>query len=252
MIFYERQNSEREDFYVAYPFNECSWPLHFHRSFELISVTSGSIQLTLDDRVYELHANETAIIFPNQLHAYKKVEDSCTSIVLFSPELIGHFSTKYKGLLPNSPILKAYSFHAENVQYTNYYQKKAFLYQMCGLLTEHTDFFVEEKHTVPDSAIFQILSYIDAHETEDCTLSALANELGYDYTYVSRLFKNKIGLSFTEYRNQQRIRHACYLLEQTNAPISEIAFQCGYESLRSFHRNFKKITNHVPNDYRNT
>ncbi|MGN8845206.1 helix-turn-helix domain-containing protein [Niallia sp. Sow4_A1] len=43
---------------------------------------------------------------------------------------------------------------------------------------------------------------------------------------------------------------ACYQLENSQQPIGEIAWNCGYNNLRSFHRNLKKITRFSPRKYR--
>lgn len=59
-----------------------------------------------------------------------------------------------------------------------------------------------------------------------------------------------MNITFTEYLNNYRISQACYLLKNSNQSIGEIAINCGYNSLRTFHRNFRKITEMTPNEYR--
>lgn len=53
-----------------------------------------------------------------------------------------------------------------------------------------------------------------------------------------------------EYLNNRRITHACKLLETTKLNSTQIAYECGYNNLRTFNRNFLKYTNTVPSEYK--
>jgi AraC-like DNA-binding protein len=50
--------------------------------------------------------------------------------------------------------------------------------------------------------------------------------------------------------NELRIAEVCRLLSETDRNISEIAFACGYESLSSFHCQFRRIVKMSPGQYR--
>jgi AraC-like DNA-binding protein len=85
---------------------------------------------------------------------------------------------------------------------------------------------------------------------EECTLSALAAEIKYDMSYLSKFFMSNVGISFTSYVNQVRISHARYLLLNTEMTVLEISHACGNTSLRTFNRNFLTQTGCTPNQYR--
>ena len=59
-------------------------------------------------------------------------------------------------------------------------------------------------------------------------------------------------MSFTEYLNHYRITQATQLLKNTEEKVTNIAFQVGYENLRTFNRNFQKIVGMRPNIYRHS
>jgi AraC-like DNA-binding protein len=83
-----------------------------------------------------------------------------------------------------------------------------------------------------------------------CDLETLSVSLTYNYGYLSRYFKERTGISFTEYVNRYRITEACYLIGNTEKTFLSISCECGFDSLRSFNRNFIKIMGITPGDYK--
>lgn len=247
MFFYEGTEFMQEEYFRAFFLSEQSFPMHFHRSYELIHVLKGYMNVTIDNRKYALKAGDLAFLFPDQLHSMEKMGPAEITIIQFSPELIGHFSTRYQKMIPTDPVLCGLYFPAGNLQFQNIYEKKAFLYQLCALLTQHTGFEPKVTQATP---LFLLLSYISQNYQHACSLSIAAKTFGYDYAYLSRMFKKKTGVSFTEYLNQFRISQASYLLSNTTESISAVAFLCGYDTIRSFNRNFRALTGSTPQKYR--
>ena len=65
-----------------------------------------------------------------------------------------------------------------------------------------------------------------------------------------RFFKISTNKTFTNFLNEYRINHATKLLSETDQDIKSICFKSGFNNLSNFFRNFKRITNHTPNSYR--
>ena len=74
--------------------------------------------------------------------------------------------------------------------------------------------------------------------------------LGYNSSYLSRYFSDATEMSFISFVNKYKISRACYLLTNTDKTVPECAYDCGYTSLRSFNRNFKKHVGVTPREYR--
>jgi AraC-like DNA-binding protein len=68
--------------------------------------------------------------------------------------------------------------------------------------------------------------------------------------YLSQYFKQATGLSYTDYVIRYRVNEASYLLKNTSQTVLQTAYDCGFESLRSFNRNFKRVTALTPQEYR--
>ncbi|MRH43566.1 helix-turn-helix domain-containing protein [Aquibacillus halophilus] len=248
MVFFEHHGVEEKESFHYFTLVHSSFPLHFHRAYELIIVNEGELEVTIDQKEYVLKENDLAFIFHNQMHEFKTIDHSKITIVLFSPELIGHFFMNYQGYVPGNNVL--HLSHAPNLHaLDSIYSQKSFLYDICSMLVDQTAFLPVE-HSTKTKVLHKILLFVDRNYYDDCTLKAVAKSLQYDYPYLSKLFVQMTNMTFTEYLNHYRISQACYQLKNSQRSIGEIAINCGYTNLRSFNRNFKKITNYSPNRYR--
>lgn len=81
-------------------------------------------------------------------------------------------------------------------------------------------------------------------------LNTMSFVLGMDSGYLSRLFKEATGSSFSEYLTSLRIEHAKKALRNTNASINVISTESGFANLRTFNRVFKKQEGLTPMEFR--
>jgi YesN/AraC family two-component response regulator len=109
---------------------------------------------------------------------------------------------------------------------------------------------VDEKQTVGDPLIKDILAYLDNTFTEDISLADVAAHFGLSPYSLSRMFKQYVGLGFQKYLIHERIREAKRLLEQTDLKIMTVADAVGFGDLSAFNRDFKLLTGVSPSLYR--
>ncbi len=95
-----------------------------------------------------------------------------------------------------------------------------------------------------------ILEYLKLRFREPLSLEAMAAELGYSPSYLSRSFKKMTGRCLFEDVNARRIAEACALLKESDLTVSEIAFAVGYNNLSFFNRYFRKLMDASPAEYR--
>ena len=69
-------------------------------------------------------------------------------------------------------------------------------------------------------------------------------------SYFSRLFRAQLGMSFTEYLSNVRIRHVSALLAQTNKSIMQIALETGYCHGDYMATQFKSKVGMTPTEFR--
>lgn len=249
MFFYEKRNFGNETHFHYGENLDFSFPVHFHRCFEAICVLDGEIDLTVDGRSETAKRGEAAIFFPNQLHSYHTRSHSRCVIFIFAPELIGDFTSSYRYKLPVTSVFPfSESFYLTFAPENQYYIK-SFLYRLCGEFQKYVT-VSEQKKTEATRLLHEMLSYIDENYQRECSLRTLSGLLKYDYAYLSKYFARKTGMTFKEYVNQYRITYACSLLRGRDMAIYDVAGQCGYDTIRTFNRNFLAITNMTPTEYR--
>ena len=95
-----------------------------------------------------------------------------------------------------------------------------------------------------------IVRYINEHFSEDLQLTDVASAFKINPHYLSRLFKQTTGFTFSDYVNVQRIKEAQRLLRESDLSITEIAWQAGYSNFSHFGKTFKRTVHMSPREYR--
>ncbi len=226
------------------------YPLHMHRSFEMVCVAEGEICVTMEHRSYMAKAGEAVLIFPHQLHGFKEKGAGYGFLSIFAPELCASFYNRFKNSLPVENLMP-FTYDFEKISdRSDIFSIKAFLYSACAAAFENLT-FVPRPERQERALLDKILSFVEDNYKETCTLFGVAKALKYDYGYLSKYFVKNIGTTFNDYVNRRRISDATYLLRSgENTDIGKIAMECGYDSIRSFNRNFKKICGKTPKEYR--
>ena len=95
-----------------------------------------------------------------------------------------------------------------------------------------------------------ITDFIKNNYKENLTLTDVANFLGYEYHYVSRYFSSVFNMSFKDFLNIYRLENAVRLLEETNKTLSDIAYESGFQSVRTFNHCFISNFKMSPSEYK--
>jgi two-component system, response regulator YesN len=98
--------------------------------------------------------------------------------------------------------------------------------------------------------IGEALQHINTHYMNKITLEKVSGHLHINPSYLSKLFKQEMKTTFTQYLNQVRITKGQELLKDTDMEIMDIALYVGYEDQSYFTKVFKKMTGTTPLKYR--
>ena len=95
-----------------------------------------------------------------------------------------------------------------------------------------------------------LTSYVSAHYSEEISLTAFSEKMGYSLPYVSKCFREEMGISFVEYLQAYRVSQACRLLLSENLSLPQVAESVGYRDLKFFSQVFKSVVGVPPGSYR--
>lgn len=99
--------------------------------------------------------------------------------------------------------------------------------------------------------IIKSLQIIEKEYSEKLTLNYLSSKIHINPAYLSRKFQEEVGMGFSEYLNDFRLKEAQKMLvEYPNQSINNISERCGFNSQHYFSQMFRKMTGQSPRDYR--
>lgn len=102
-----------------------------------------------------------------------------------------------------------------------------------------------------NTAIRRAIDLMDESLHLPFDLSRFAKAAGYSESHFSRAFRLTMGRSPVQYFQDEKMRYACFFLAESNATISEVAWQLGYQDPLYFSRAFKKHHGLSPERWRN-
>ena len=100
-----------------------------------------------------------------------------------------------------------------------------------------------------DSLAGRAMSYIEAHYDVSLPLETVAGALYVNKNYLSDVFSKSLGMTFTQYKNTVRIRHAKELIRKGGLSMTEIAQKTGFDSSSRFSKVFHQIEGISPQQY---
>ena len=94
--------------------------------------------------------------------------------------------------------------------------------------------------------ILPALSYIEEHYRGDIRAEELAKQCGLSEPHFRRVFREYVNMPPIDYLNSVRIREACRMMDRRDCAMDLVASECGFSSVSSFTRNFRKFLGTTP------
>lgn len=232
-----------------------------HRDLELLFVRDGKIEMHLDDAVFTATAGEIIVANCNVLHNIVPI----TETVLYDCLLIDkEFCCRYgfeidknhiQEIIENSDLFNCIN---RIKQFMDDIDSRFRVAEVTAetlkiLLTLFRQYIVavEDKSTYGNREMLEKgLEYIHEHFSDPIDVDAVADYSGYSKFYFCRRFKEITGCTVNTYINMQRVSHAKELLSRYGSHVSEVAAECGFNSVPYFSQIFKKYVRSSPGEYK--
>lgn len=239
----------KTDKYRIFSAQNCHFPDHIHKIYEIMVVKTGEVSTRIDGKSYTLHAGECAVLFPMQHHAFSVEGSALVNIFLLAHDYIPEFERTVHGYVPECPVFSLNEPIKETKPATPL-AVRAMFYVLCNEIVKNVRLVSSDKKTGGCAAVDKVMLFVDENYTSECDLRKAAEAMNYEYSYISRLFHKHTGYKFSDYLNRYRVDRACYLLIDTDEDITDIAGSVGYGSVRTFNREFRRIMQQTPTEYR--
>lgn len=251
---------------------------HWHIDVEIVYVCDGSILISVNDESRVLSKGDMAVINSTDIHRYDSTNMHSEIIVtIFHPELIGHpagwpeegyynpvfiESNRINRLDKNEQDNLLRIIHDITQEYT--VQKPFFESYLHGLIIEFTALLqrhfmtplngaVKRRIRLPDiGKIKKAIEYINQNYRDEISLETISEIVDLSPAYFSRLFAKYSGTNFNSYLGRIRVNAAEKLIKTTQDSIISIAYECGFNSIRTFNRTFKSIKGCSPSQLKKT
>ncbi|MEJ7736732.1 MAG: AraC family transcriptional regulator [Chitinophagaceae bacterium] len=96
----------------------------------------------------------------------------------------------------------------------------------------------------------KVYDYVIKNFHQSIILKEVADLANMTLTSFSRYFKSRVNKSFSDFLREIRIDYACKLLNKEKISIEQVGYECGFNTLSNFNRQFKAVTGKQPRTYR--
>ena len=255
-------------------------PLHWHPDFEIATAMFSALDFQVGEEHIVLEAGDSIFVNGNILHSIRQLcadaAEPMPNIVFSSGVIASEISAvnqKYIKPIFTCDRLPYVVFRKDNANHLEVNRLIKEIYQAMSEKDECYEITVQRNlglifeyifrsfQSLPKSQasriqitaqvrIQKMLSYIYEHYREAITLEDIANSANISRTEAGRCFNSYMGCSPIEALIQYRLQAAQKLLSETALTQKEICYECGFNSLNYFSRQFRKKYGHSPGNYR--
>ena len=237
---------------------------HMHEHCQLVKCYEGRVSYWIRGEEVKLENGEILVINPGVPHSWIAMEPSTCLRLGFYPETL-EFNSYSRPYIPyirqiygeRYPYIRV---KAVDVCYLNASNaidrirdaagKKGLFYDAyihnqiveCSVALIENMLGEEYYHhpSAENRLLERIMQYIDDHIMQEISMDGIAGEIGFNSSYFSDYFKRKTGITFKKYINNRRIELAAGYLRNTQLPVTDIVFLCGFGSMSAFYHNFSQ------------
>ncbi len=237
------------------------YPLHWHDFFEIEFIRSGNGLHLLNNKEIPMKQGYISLLTPNDFHEIKVEQPMDLINIQFPASLIEegvlrHISNpanRFECLLEKG-YYEELNFLAEAlcVGKTKSLQfRKNILDSMLGIIINNSGYAGNRAGTgFSNNTVDKARLYMTMHFKNNPSLQEIADYVGLNPCYFSRVFVKETGKSPIHYMADMKLAYAKTLITTTSLSVTEIAFACGFGSFTNFLKQFKSHFGITPKEMR--
>ena len=248
---------------------------HTHEFIEIVYILSGTGKELIDGKEYAVSGGSLMFINYGQIHAFDADQEMVYYNILIEPEAVSEkiINADNAFAILSLTAFSDFSLADTSNPFVSFVgrEREKLEYVLCEMYREYRNSdsgratvlksylsillaYIFRK-MLPgsdraDDAPSEMLRYIETHFNENLSLSTLANKCFYSPKYFSRVFKERYGITVSEYIQKKRMEKGRELLENTDCTVDEISGMVGYCDATHFYKYFKRFYGITPKEYR--
>ncbi|MFC5702770.1 helix-turn-helix domain-containing protein [Cohnella faecalis] len=256
----------------------CQHGWHFHPQLEIIAVRSGRMEIHTPAEVYHLRAGDVLILGSCQPHLDLRKENEVVDYVVIQFELEAFLDSNMLPVLylfqeSLLPLVRLNSLARDNselrqqlystvMELQQEHEQKQRGYEMAInylvkkclflLLRHDNEGLLEHNRSMNYAKLKVVFDYVEAHLSDKITVEQACLLVNFSYTYFLKYFKQTLGVTFTDYVIQRRIKYAERLLLTEDLSIAQIAERVGLPNISHFYKLFKRVHHCSPKSFKDT
>lgn len=251
-------------------------PAHTHDFIEIVYVRSGTASETVNDATYEIRRGDFTFINYGSVHEFAPRESFSYTNICFAPETMEDAITPENAFAllqltafdeirkeSNSGVVHFNAAERAEIEVLLDAMQKEYLekreswqtvlksYMNILLVRMLRKITAGQSEGEETDGVWQTLSdYIDRNLGGELSLSALAGKCFYNPSYFSRAFKEKFGMTLTDYIAARKVEHAARLAADRALSVERVAELSGFSSKSALYRAFLKVKGIGFSEYR--
>ena len=226
-----------------------SYPAHIHTYSEMILYEPFDGMVIVNDRHIPANAGCAVLVVPSDLHRVVVRESRKAKFIkiAFQSQLTEH--SVVIAPMDNNAFLAAVFAEIQNSSQSERY------IQLLTQTAEHI--LLQEGIEIPPlqnqqqkGLAVQAVEILKKQAYPPITLQSVANRLFVSAPYLSKVFKQTVGIGFNAYLNELRLEQAARLLRNTDKSITDVCTESGFQNLSHFIRSFHKKYGMTPTAFR--
>jgi AraC-like DNA-binding protein/quercetin dioxygenase-like cupin family protein len=254
---------------------------HLHPEFQLSYVIQGEGTRFVGDSIKSFNASDMVLTGPNLPHVWRsdnkyfeKESQLITKVIViyFHDHFMGEtllqkeemesinrlFQRSVRGLeiRGNTKVLIGKMMH--DLLELKGIESIIKLLQILDVLAKYNECnYVTHNHLISSNTesetnrLNKIFEYVMKNYKNHIGLDDVAEIVNMTQTSFSRYFKSRVNKTFSDFLKEIRIKHACKLLKEEKMNIDSIGYECGFQTLSNFNKQFKTVMGKQPHKYRN-
>ncbi|SHO47574.1 helix-turn-helix domain-containing protein [Anaerocolumna xylanovorans] len=236
---------------------------HWHPNIELLYFIEGSADVLINSTYYAVHAGDFIIINSNFIHKLiSKEAPTKYHCLIIDNNFCSQFFLDYTESLFR-PMIRSdqcqnimqeviYEFLGKPDTYRTDNLKDLTLLLIRNLfrynkVDDDTNFLKESSKI---SLVKSIIDYIKKNYSQPINIDSMCSVVCISKYYLCRTFKSVTGQTINNYIVDFRCQKAKILLNNSNSPIKEISYLCGFHDAAYFTKCYKKVFGYIPSHER--